>query len=296
MNAPMLTSRRVWILAVALLLILALLPQRWSAYYGPPLGSIVRKALWPLSGPLTSLGTRLRSQPRRRDLAEHGIDLSDELRSKDALILRLQRRIERLQQINAELQGLRRRVGDAFRFRRANVIGHSGDPASRTYHLDLGSTHGVRPGAPVVVRANLLGRIIGAQPGTSVLRPITAGDQKLEVLFAPPRLPADGLPADRRETGLIEVQGSSRLVGKIPRSMPVEPGDYARLSDSGGPEGWPRSVQGMIVGRVDAVEPVPDDPLRKRVTVVPLVDPRRVAEVTIIVPRRPSSDTNGEER
>jgi hypothetical protein len=60
----------------------------------------------------------------------------------------------------------------------------------------------------------------------------------------------------------------------------VDVGQIVRLSD----DGWPRSAQALIVGRVVSVGPKPSSPLRLVVTVRPEYDLRRLSQVILLTP------------
>lgn len=297
MAPPALTFRRVRLPAVGLLFVLALLPQRFC-FYGPPLYSIAMTFLSPVSAPLASFSSQVR-QRTERPIPE-GIDveglsaeqreklerIGEEMRSKDTRIIVMEQRIEELERINAELQGLERRLGDSYLFRRAAVTGLGSDGTIQTLRISRGTRDGLRVGMAVVEGANLIGRIIQSDATGSTVKPLTAKDNLLEVMLTPPQLPPDGLPTDRRRTCLLTPEGPRLLTADdVDRSIPVEVGDYARLDDDASDTPWPAAVQGMIVGRVVLAEPDPDDPLRKRVHVRPLLSPYYLDEVTVIVPR-----------
>lgn len=289
MALPSVTSRRVWPFWVGLLLVLAFLPQRYCAY-GAVLRDPLVRLLSPVSGTLNTVGVRIRSAGRPP--VEGTVDqLSEKVREQDGRILALEREVRELKRANAELRGLRERLGNSYVFKRPAVVGRSGDPAAGTLHLNMGTGDGVRVGLAVVEGASLVGRIVEAGPGSSVLRPITAVGTEanrnlLPVVLTPRQLPAGGLPAARRQPCLLEPVSPWLLVDDaVNRDLPAEVGDYARLSDTDGRDAWPAVVEGMIVGRVTAVEPNPDDTLRKRVEVRPLRHPSRLEAVTVIVPR-----------
>ena len=286
MPPPPLTSRRVWLPAVGLLCVLALLPQRFCVY-GPPLHGAVMSMLGLISKPLISVSSRIKQQIDPPELGADKLEtLRDQVLHQDAVIRNLKRRIHRLRAVNAELQGLREQLGESYLLRHAAVIGAGSDISAATLQINQGSRDGMRIGMPAVDGANLIGRIIQTGPTSSAIEPITAEGNLLEVVLTPPRLSTRGRPWTPRQTALLEAQGRRLLTAVVDRELPIEPGYYARLEDEDGPSGWPVSVQGRIVGRVVRIEPLPDDPLRKRIIVRPMLAPRYVDEVTIIMPRR----------
>lgn len=264
-------------------LLLSILPARWSGY-GPWLSNVVEVALGPVSRPLRAASSRLRHSNTANILGERA-QLSDELRERDTMILSLQRRVRELETVNAELQGLRSRLGDAWVYRRASVVGRSGDAAAGTLNIDVGVRDGLRPGCVVVSRANLVGRVVQVAPSSAVVRPLTSPGSLIEVVFTPPVLPTGGALPPTDQQALLKAAGPDRLVADdVDRRVKISVGDYARLSDAGGPESWPAPAQGMIVGVVTSVKPNEDDPLRQRVEVRPLISPRFITAITVIEP------------
>lgn len=273
-------------LVIAVLLGLALMPSAWYGFTTPLHGTVVT-LLTPLSLPFSSLESTLQMEREQPPLAGGDVGrLSDELRHKDALLIAAQRRITELERINAELQGLKARLGDSYVYRQVRVIGRSSDAAAGTLFIDEGAVNDLRVGLPAVDGANLVGRIVQISPTSSSIQPITSEGLLIEAVLAPPQLPSTGLPPERSRTVQLRAEGDQRLFADdVDRSIPVEVGDYARLYDSHGASPWPASVQGYILGVVSAVEPNPDDGLRKRVTVRPLISIQHVSAVTVIAPR-----------
>lgn len=287
MYPPAVSSRRVVWTVVGVLIVLALLPRRFCVY-GPPLRDLTIRLLAPLAAPLTNLSTKLRPAADRPVFAGSDLDkLSEELRLRDGMILALKRRVAELETTNAELQGLRsRRASDSFVFRAASIIGRSADPAATALNIDIGSVDEVGPGFAAVDGANLIGRVVQVGRTTSTVAPLASLAILLEVVFTPPEIPIDGLPPERNRTCLLKARGrDSFIADDVDQTLMVQVGDFARLSDRHGGDGWPSAVQGMIIGQVVKVENHPDDPLRKRIEVRPLVSPRSLSSLTIIVPR-----------
>lgn len=274
-------------------LVLSLLPARWCGYSQVP-AAVVSVATRPFTGPLRSLVARVVPQITPPTLGESR-ELSDKLREQDTMLLSLQRRVRELELTNAELQSLKRRLGESYVYRRANVVARSSDAAAGSLQLDLGTMDGVRPGLAVVDHACLIGRVIQAGPAGSTLLPITARSTGLiGVIFTPPILPPQGLAAHRNRTWLLKADAAERLICEdVDKQVGVEVGDYARLRDEDGPHGWPGSAQGMIVGVVTSVMDNERSPMRMRIEVRPLIRPRFVDAVTVIVPRENPAERGG---
>lgn len=284
-----LSFRRAFPLVLAVLVVLALLPQRWSGY-GPVLSGALTTLLSPVSGPLLSASSALRGRRAQPELELNVQRLTNQLWQKEQLILALQYRIAELQRENAALQDLRRRLsGQSYFFRRARITGeviaHSADTSAHLLTLDLGARDGLTTGVAAVEGAHLVGRIIKVAPSTAILEPITAPGTLLNAVVTPPVLPRNGLTPQRAHIVQFQSVASDQLEAVAPHDFRVEIGDLARLRDPT----WPESVQGMILGRVTAIEPLVDDPLRKRIVIQPMLSIAYLDAVTVIVPRRPTS-------
>lgn len=293
MAVPALTSRRALALLIAVLAVTSLLKARYCVY-GPPLRNAVDTLLMPVARPLNTLTADVRGHADRPVLGDLQ-HLSDELRYEQALVISLQKRVRELELSNAALQGLSHRIGQDYVFREAHVIGRSSDPAARTLIIDKGARGGLRTGMVVVDGANLVGKLIEVGPSTSVLGLITSPDTLLEVVLTPPHLPKGGLPAARQHVTQLKVNKKHQLYADdLDRVVPVAAGDYARLDDERGPEGWPQAVQGMIVGQVVSVSPNPNQPLLQSVVVEPMRSLLHLETVTVVVPRSSSGEATTE--
>lgn len=280
MPSARLTFRRGVIAAVVLLSILALLPHRYSGY-ATIVRSVTLLALTPVAEPINRFAGALRRQHERPVLGTEQ-ELSERVQELRGRVMALEQRERELERAVAELQGLRRRQGDSYVHRRAAVIGRSSDASGGILQLNVGSRHGIRPGLPVVHGASVVGRITQVGPTSSTLGLLTTPGTLVEVVAGPEG--ADDASADGERGGrllLRAARGNRIIADEVDRQLPVEAGDFARLMDPS----WPRSVQGMLVGRVTAVEESPDDPLLKRVGVRPLMSLRDVESVIVIVPR-----------
>ncbi|MEX2672578.1 MAG: rod shape-determining protein MreC [Phycisphaeraceae bacterium] len=277
MASPNVTFRRVMIAVVVVLFVLALLPHRYSGY-GSLLNSVTGTLLSVVSKPMNSLSSALR---QRYDQPELGTEqeLSERVLELRGQVMALEQRERDLERAVAELQGLRRRQGDSYVHRRAAVVGRGSDPAGGMLQLNIGTRHGLRVGMPAVQGASVVGRITQAGPTSSTLGLLTTPGSLVEVVTVSE---GPGATGGRRARLLLEATAGPQLIAnQVDRQLPTEAGDFARLMD----ETWPESVQGMLVGRVVAVEEDADDPLLKRVGVRPLRSLRDLDSVIVIVPR-----------
>lgn len=279
--------------AVIVLMILALLPHRYSGY-GSLVRSVTMLVLTPAAGPMNIFAGALRREEEQSVLGTQQ-ELSERVQELRGRVMALEQRERELERAVAELQGLRRRQGDSYIHRRASVVGRSSDGTSATLQLNIGSRHGIREGLPAVQGASIVGRITQVGPTSSTLGLLTTPGTLAEVVAVPRGLDGEILPEQRRGRLLLKAGAAPNLLvaEEADRQLPVETGDFARLMD----ESWPRSVQGMLVGRVVAVEPNPDDPLLKRVGVRPLMSLRDVESVVVVLPRQMTEEaTPGLER
>jgi hypothetical protein len=79
---------------------------------------------------------------------------------------------------------------------------------------------------------------------------------------------------------LLSPSADNTLRGPVEDARGIEPspGQIVRLADS---DRWPASAQMLLVGRVESVEPDPNQPLRKVVIVRPSLKLDRVSEVVL---------------
>ncbi len=298
-------SRATVASAVAALLILSLLPDRWCGYADAlnepltrllaPVSTPARKALrhvrnglgWLVGAapPASSIAGGAASEGERsvRSPVEKLKELRRALRHKDERILSLRQRLDEARRHVRELQQLRKSIPDrAYVFRRAEITGRSVD--SGVLQLDAGRRRGIVEGTAAVDGPNLVGRVVDVGPFSASVEPITSRGTPFNAVITPPRLPEkdlDSLLQKRRAQ--FEVKDGSRLVAVVGRKQPAEADDLVRLYDDGA---WPDAVQGKVLGRVVRVERMAEEPLWKRVVARPAVSLRYLDAVTVIVPEK----------
>ncbi len=298
------STRRLAVAGLLLLIVISAFVPARLAGYAHSLGRAVETALLPVSHPLTFLSSRARqvmagrrSQmpddlqavvnrlPAQYQAAAQAIaHLSQNLEEQNQINFALTRQVMRLREENQALRNLRAQLGDeaAMRLRLpvASIVGRGSDPAAETCTLNQGARDGLAIGQPAVKGANLVGRIVSVGPVTATMELITRSELRLEAIITPPRLPGGALPEDRRTIVQFVARPPDRLVASDVRSeTPAAVGDYVRLVD----RDWPDAVQGMIVGRVQRIEPLRDSPLLKRVIIEPRLNLRTLTAVTVIV-------------
>ncbi len=213
---------------------LALLVLDARFRYTESLRSVLALAVYPLQILATmpaQFGERLSgyfaSQTQLRDE-------NAELRSK---LLAASQSAQRFEAAQAEAGQLRRLIGAAERLPLkslpAEILYNGRDPYSRKVVIDKGSQHGVRPGAPVVDEAGVLGQVTRAHALAAEVTLLTDKDQAIPVQLVRNGLRAVAFGAGAR--GMLElrfmaanaeIQNGDRLVtsgidGTYPPGIPV---------------------------------------------------------------------------
>ncbi len=141
-----------------------------------------------------------------------------------------------------------------------------------------GTAEGVHPGAVITAQSvQLVGRVAEADRRTSLVLPITArGSLRLLGVVVLDE------ETGRRASCVLNPAGDGTLVGEVSppedgRAEEVQIGQTVRLFD----DQWPRHAQMLVIGEVVRVEPSANQPLRRRITVQPRINPRRAGEVIV---------------
>jgi len=245
-----------------------------------PLHSTVAALVAPVSRGFTWVGSALRfdQQP-----VAHGGDVPD-----------LHRRIEWLRKENVRLRGevqhlrqqtrMLQRLPDAVALCFASVTGSDNGAGTRSRKIDAGRQRfGIEPGQAVAWEANLVGRISRADRLTAVVERIHTPGTLLDAVLTPADFGRAG--ARRGDPGPIvqlEAVGPMRFAALADKDIAADVGDLARLNDAA----WPHFATGLIIGRVTAIEPTPEQPLKKRVMVQCMIDLPALGEVAVLVPQR----------
>jgi rod shape-determining protein MreC len=277
-------SRRL--LTATLLMLLAvssLLPARWSGY-GAALGHVTALMLAPLSVPLTAISRLRGNEAEAPPEAEHLLTRWEQAQQALQEISRLRVERNRLRLENRMLRNLKAQLGgeaEIYRFPAAGVIGVSADPYGATLRINRGSRSGLAIGQAVVEGADLVGRIAQTGTLTATVELITNRGLLLDAVVTEMLSPLQP-EIDAQRICQFEAVDIDRLVGVVSTDYEVSVGQYARLMDSD----WPAGAQGMIIGQVTDVKPLPDQPyLRKQIIIQPRRALRHLGEVTIVVRR-----------
>lgn len=275
-----LSSQRILPFVLVLTLALCMAPGRALGVTNV-LAEILNLAL----GPFAVAGNQLAQWARPAPLGLEGPvhdpeyirHIQQERDEFERLFVAEQAKVDALQQQLEQLQMLaREQMHIPVRLLVARIASRS--PLSLgTVVLSRGAGHGVHEGAVAAYNAvQLLGRVIETSGVQCTLLPLANPSTGL--------VDAVIVPRDRRDMPLasaVRVQllphGDGTLRGDVDRTALVNPGDVIKLLD----DTWPQSAQGMIVGRVDAVDPKESEPLRNTLTVRPLFHVSQVAYVTL---------------
>ncbi|MEC9374150.1 MAG: rod shape-determining protein MreC [Planctomycetota bacterium] len=272
-----LTPQRLLIGAVVVLAILALAPARctrWVEWFQQPIRFVVA----PISD-AASFASRTFRPAESATLSEDPQvrTLETEREQFKTLYLREAEENARLRERIEDLQSGFGLMDASTRGFFARVISASSDLFDGVLVVRAGRVDGVTEGDSVAVvnGVHLVGRVIGVQPRTCDLLPVT--NRRTALIDA-------RVFIDDTQTSFecqLEPLGDGRLTGPLHSAAEgVEPGQVVRLND---PD-WPPGAQMLILGRVDSIAPSEQNPLRSIITVRPDMDLTRVREVVLRVP------------
>jgi len=276
---PHLTPRRLLAMLLILLVGASMLPSTWSRFLTGGPRHLTRAAVTPMTHPLNLLAQRLR--PARAPIREP-ITTPDLLLERDLLLQQVRRLQQDLTEANQTIAALSQ-VRDTLRLEgsqliEAAVVSWSPDPTQPTITINRGKRHGITNGLVVATGFNLVGQVTDAGPITATVKLFTQPkpNDRIIVDIVPP----DATSAPRRFTAELTHQGGGRFVGDGKGDGQVRVGDLAHLSDPT----WPREARGFVVGTVTEVNKHPEEFLRRRFTVRPIRDLRRLTKVLVLVP------------
>lgn len=273
-------SRLFFRLAVLCLLILAVPPIRFT-WWARSFSSIADLVFAPVGHPVRWIASKARGPAASSDDPAMA-RLRDEREQWHTMYLQSEAENDRLRNLIAELK-----VTAAFnshvpvRQVRAGVYSSASDVSGGVLKVRAGEREGVYPNSVAVVAGlQLLGRVTDVDSRSCSVTPITSkssGEFRARVIL------------DDNGNGpatLLMPVGDGTFRGDVEYQVdannePLEPvvGQIVRLSD----DRWPLHAQMLIVGVVDEVEPSPNNPKRKRVTVRPTLD--RMDQVSEVILR-----------
>lgn len=262
--------------------------QWWAA----SLGGTVTVLVAPLSGPVRRLATDLgpsRAAPyddATRVLEEENERLRGEL-------LRVQQENDRLRQTVRDLQsGIALQDNAPVRQLEAAVLGTGSDTEGGMLTIRAGTQQGVNVNAVALAPGlQVLGRVVAVSERICTVRILTSksGEAMTAMIMLRDEL-ADGLKCTLTPVGDGTLRGpvSDRRDPATNAAIEPQPGQVVRLDDPT----WPRISRMLKLGIVESVEPNPNQPLRRIVTVRPTVpDLDRVSDVILWTPIEHRGDT-----
>ncbi len=266
-------------LAIALLIVSSLLPAGPARWVSKVPVDMLGMALNPVRRPLHQLSVSIRGEqkePRERP-AEGLAAENDRLR---VMLERKSIELARAQQVIADLRGLRKQLHlTGFNPLEADTVAARYESGHPTITLNIGKADNVAEGQVVASGVDLVGRVARAQMMSCEVRLITEPGPPLQVRLVPRDL------GDPRRIGALLVRYDVRRAAFIAEvsvigGSAVKVGDDAMLDD---PQ-WPTG-QGLVVGTVTALTPLPDDPSRRATLVIqPRKDLLRLHGAIVIVP------------
>jgi rod shape-determining protein MreC len=148
----------------------------------------------------------------------------------------------------------------------ARVIGESASPFTHPIQIDLGKTHNITTGAPVVTERGLIGRIFNVYNNTSDI-----------MLITDPRSAVNVMTQASRAPGIMRGRvGQPPIMELIPPEIEISVGEIIITSGLG--EHFPK---GLVVGQV--VEVIKNDDLMFQSAIIqPTVDFNRMELVLVI--------------
>ena len=265
-------------MAVGLLAVASLLPQKWlgwARWFSEQAFVVAAPVAHPITRGVDLIAPASRPSPER---TERERTLRDELERARVRMLQSDRRIAELESLVEQLSRgtLLHPEVEVSQLPRS-VVGEAGEMLV----VRTGTREGVYRGAVVTAQSvHLVGRVADADARTSRVLPITArGSMRILGVVV-----VDD-DTGRQASCVLEPVGDGTLVGEVSpppdgRAEEIQKGQTVRLFD----EQWPRHAQMLVIGEVVRVEPSLEQPLRRRITVQPRVNPRRAGEVIIRLP------------
>jgi cell shape-determining protein MreC len=281
--------RRTLFIAAAILLILALLPSRFTRVVASYAAEPARIALAPPSRVFTIVADFLRpprsaglsDDPAIREIEQARDEYQRRWRNAEERINTLQRLLAELQRGRAILPNL------AYTPFATPIIARATDPTSGVLTVRGGRDRDIITNAVASTEGvHLVGRVVAVNARTSDIQPIThRATNWMRVSIDPPS--PDDLAVAYAQ---IQPIGEGLLRGEVDSDAPdVQVGQTVRLADNS----WPESAQTLVVGEIIEISPKDVQPLRTVITVRPIIDPSRVSQVFLWIPESDSPPTRG---
>ena len=283
MTRRLLPKHRWFFVALGVVGVLSVFPTRWLGWT-KDVAAIVALPITPFTHLGTTLATWLRPGASpidglSGDVSEQLAQLVIEKDYAEAQLASAMMRIEELEQQVAQLQlAASYSSGRPVKLLLADVTGHSPNLSLDVVSLSRGSRDGVRAGTVAVhAGVHLIGKVTEVKTLGSLMVPITSPSWRdlIDAVIMSGEVTDGEIEPKARVQLALRADGA--FTADVDRQVVVEHGDIARLSDTR----WPSAAQAMVIGRVEAVEAIEEQPLRRRIVVRPMYRAHELSSVTL---------------
>jgi rod shape-determining protein MreC len=223
-------------------------------------------------GPFKRLAVGLAELARVREENAGLMKLAAELAAERAVLVEYREESRRLRELQSWLVGFPEE--ERLKMLPARVIGMPGSRVIERIEIDRGISDGVGAGMAVVVPRGLVGKVVRAFPGRSLVEPLGSASSAVSVVVERSRVRGVVRP---RYVGVAEL--ASWNMEYVPSRSDIMTGDRVVTSGLGGV--YPA---GITVGTVRSVE---DGPLTMKVKLDLAVDPSTSEQVFVVLGSRP---------
>lgn len=280
----MLTQRKALVLVTLVLFCCALLDSRWTNWLTGP----VAQAVNTLQRPADEMASLMRQDPPMayEGLSDQRLEelLEKARKENEALWSEIDKLNEQLASFRA-IQDIR--DIESVRLVEARVSRYNNDAMNPTVMILRGSLHGLEPDDAVAHKTNLVGFVTESiGPANAMVSLITRKGFSIGVQIKPPPNPDKpnaALPPGWPYKTRVTSDGRGAFYVDLKKSIAdgLRPGDYVRAEDT-----VRESATGFLLGLIEKVEPVDDDPLNlSRVTIKPRVPIGPQRRVTVLTER-----------
>lgn len=271
-------------LTIVLLCVLGLTPLRFMTWM-ESFGALAQTLMTPASHPVKVIAHWL-SPPRADSLSEDREEVvREELERTTQALLRTQLENDQLRRLVEDLQrGFTLQGMTSIRPLARPIVGNPSDLSGGMLTVRAGKRDGVTLNTIATYDGmQLVGRVARVTERFSEVKPITA--RNADRLDAVVILDAIG---EKMVACSLTPDGEGMLTGPVTEpetsdlQATIEIGQDVRLRVSDG--SWPESSQMLLIGRIVEIGPAPDQMLRRYITVLPLIDLRRISKVVLRIP------------
>lgn len=284
---PESNSKGILVAAIALLFLLSFMPGSVLAWLDAP-RHLVSMLMSPISDPIHRIATWIAPASPRTDDAR----LAHAEAERESFRTLYLQSLAQIDQLNRHIQDLEKGASvsdERIRQVPSSVSGNTSDASGGSIKVRAGRNKGVEKNAVVTTNGDqIVGRVSDAGPFESTITLLT---DKATGPFDGVILADDGkiICTIRNMSPIL---GQRTLQGQVQYPAPTPAiGSVVRLEDI---QGWPRTAQRLIVGRISKVNELPGG--RTIVEVKPLVELERVGDVVLRVNPTPEASGEGANR